>query len=87
MPNREEIILYTTFGCHLCEQVEAMIFALNEKKNLTKTHEVIAFDIIDDEKILEEYRTTIPVLKNRTTNEKLFWPFSFEELEEWLYRS
>lgn len=87
MPNRQEIILYTTFGCHLCEQVEAMISALNEKKSLMKTHEVIAFDIIDDEKVLEEYRTTIPVLENQTTKQKLFWPFTYDELEDWISRS
>ena len=84
MPNKQEIIFYTTFGCHLCEQVEAMIFALNQQKNLANRFDIIAFDIIDDEKILEEYRTTIPVLKNTFTDEKLFWPFSFEELDDWL---
>ncbi|AKE51623.1 glutaredoxin family protein [Kangiella geojedonensis] len=84
MPNKQEIIFFTTFGCHLCEQVEAMIFALNQQKNLANRFDIIAFDIIDDEKILAEYRTTIPVLKNTSTSEKLFWPFSFEELDDWL---
>jgi len=84
MPNKQEIIFYTTFGCHLCEQVEAMISALNQQKNLANCYDIIAFDIIDDEKILAEYRTTIPVLKNTSTSEKLFWPFSFEELDDWL---
>ena len=84
MPNKQEIIFYTTFGCHLCEQAEAMIFALNKQKNLANRFDIIAFDIIDDEKILAEYRTTIPVLKNTSTSEKLFWPFSFEELDDWL---
>ncbi|AOE49403.1 glutaredoxin family protein [Kangiella sediminilitoris] len=84
MQKKQEIILYTTFGCHLCEQVEAMIFTLNQQKNLTQKYNIIAFDIIDDEKILEEYRTTIPVLKNQATNEQLFWPFTFEQLNDWL---
>ena len=61
-----------------------MIYALNQQKNLANRYDIIAFDIIDDEKILEEYRTTIPVLKNTFTDEKLFWPFSFEELDDWL---
>lgn len=84
MPNKQEIIFYTTFGCHLCEQVEAMIFTLNQQKNLAKKYDIIAFDIIDDEKKLEEYRTTIPVLENQITKEKLFWPFTFEQLDRWL---
>ena len=70
MPNKQEIIFYTTFGCHLCEQVEAMIFALNQQKNLAARFEIIAYDIIDDEKILEQYRTTIPVLKNAVTQKE-----------------
>ncbi|GAA0203014.1 glutaredoxin family protein [Kangiella japonica] len=85
MTNKQEIILYTTFGCHLCEQVEAMIFTLNQQKNLMETHQVFAFDIIDDEKKLEEYRTSIPVLENKTTKRKLYWPFTYDELDEWLY--
>jgi hypothetical protein len=84
MQKKQKVIFYTTFGCHLCEQVEAMFFTLNQQKSLLEKYDVIAFDIIDDEKILEEYRTTIPVLKNETTKEKLFWPFSYEELEIWL---
>ncbi|WP_223668424.1 glutaredoxin family protein [Kangiella shandongensis] len=84
MPNKQEIIFYTTFGCHLCEQVEAMILTLNQQKNLAKKYDIIAFDIIDDEKTLEQYRTTIPVLENQITKEKLFWPFTFEQLEQWL---
>ena len=84
MQKKQKIIFYTTFGCHLCEQVEAMIFALNQQKNLSENYEIIAFDIIDDEKKLEEYRTSIPVLENDTTKEKLFWPFSFDDLENWL---
>lgn len=84
MANKQNIILYTTFGCQLCEEVEAMIYALNSKKNLSETYEVNAFDIIDDEKILEQYRTTIPVLENQTTSKKLFWPFTYEELDDWL---
>ena len=84
MPNKQEIIFYTTFGCHLCEQVEAMIFALNQQKNLASRYDIIVYDIIDDEKTLEQYRTTIPVLKNSMTQQELFWPFSFDELDEWL---
>lgn len=85
MQKKQKIIFYTTFGCHLCEQVEAMILVLNQQKKLSENFEVVAFDIIDDEKKLEEYRTTIPVLENTTTQEKLFWPFSFEELDLWLH--
>ncbi|GAA4357044.1 glutaredoxin family protein [Kangiella marina] len=84
MPNKQKIIFYTTFGCHLCEKVEAMILALNQQKNLVSRYDIITFDIIDDEKILEEYRTSIPVLKNDLTDKKLFWPFSYDDLDQWL---
>jgi len=84
MHKKQKIFFYTTFGCHLCEQVEAMIFALNDQNSLFQRYEIISFDIIDDAKKLEEYRTTIPVLENQNTCEKLFWPFSFDDLSIWL---
>ena len=84
MHKKQKIFFYTTFGCHLCEQVEAMIFALNDQNSLFQRYEIISFDIVDDEKKLEEYRTTIPALENQVTREKLFWPFSFDDLSIWL---
>lgn len=76
----QKIFFYTTFGCHLCEQVEGMfLHFLSEKKDKIY-FEIIAIDIIDDEEVLKKYRTSIPVLKNEKTLQELCWPFSYQEL-------
>lgn len=80
----EKIIFFTTFGCHLCEQVEEMLAYILQQKTDQIHFSILQFDIIDDEKILEKYRTSIPILKKENTNDEIFWPFSFEELCEWL---
>jgi len=84
MQKKQKIFFYTTFGCHLCEQVEAMILSLNNEKKISDHYDIVAVDIIDDEKKLQEYRTTIPVLENEFTGKKLFWPFDYDDLNVWL---
>lgn len=80
----QKIIFFTTFGCHLCEQAEEMIQHINSHFTAKKNYDFIKFDIIDDEEIMQQYRTTIPVLKNEKTQQELKWPFDFERLCDWL---
>lgn len=80
----QKIIFFTTFGCHLCEKVEQMFSQFFYEKNNKINFEIIIFDIIDNEKIMEKYRTVIPVLKNEGTGSELNWPFSYSELKNWL---
>lgn len=37
-------------------------------------------DIADDEKLVDRYGLTIPVVKNAETGEELNWPFEMEQL-------
>ena len=84
----QKIIFYTTFTCSLCEQVEQMFsqyFLKNSLANTTENKfELEVFDIIDDEDILQKYRTKIPVLKNENSNSELCWPFDFSTFEKWI---
>jgi len=70
--------LYGTDGCHLCEDALALCLAVMPKADIT------VVDIIDDEKLVEMYRISIPVLERLSDHEKLFWPFSQEQILELL---
>lgn len=70
--------LYGTEGCHLCE--DALALCLAEMPAV----EINVIDIIDNEKLLELYRISIPVLERLSDQEQLFWPFSRAQILELL---
>ncbi|MDG4555067.1 MAG: glutaredoxin family protein [Candidatus Competibacter sp.] len=61
------LVLYTTSGCHLCEQAEALV--------RRQTTGVGTVEIVDDEELLERYGVRIPVLRRLDTGNELDWPF------------
>lgn len=70
--------LYTTSGCHLCEQAEALLQGAGIP--------VETVEIVDDEALLEQYGVRIPVLQHRETGEELDWPFdgtAIQHLFQW----
>ncbi|MDX3774061.1 glutaredoxin family protein [Chromatiaceae bacterium AAb-1] len=75
-----ELILYSTWGCHLCEQAEALL----QEARLAGRYQVT--DIIDDEALLQRFRVHIPVLCRQTSGAEqlLFWPFDLASLQQWL---
>ena len=73
------VILYTTLGCHLCEQAHAMLNHLAQQGHRL---EIQAMEIADDDQLMEQYGIRIPVL--RADNRELGWPFSLEELQAFL---
>ncbi len=68
--------LYSSEGCHLCEQ------ALDLCGELGLLEHIKVVDIVDDEKLVEVYGIHIPVLERLLDNKKLFWPFTKEQIEE-----
>lgn len=67
----QELILYSTLGCHLCELAQDEITPCIEG-----THWCVKeVDIADDEQLLKQYGTSIPVLYSPVSREALFWPF------------
>ncbi len=69
-------ILYSSEGCHLCEQA----FDLCQQANIAQ--QVSLVDIVDDDKLVELYGTSIPVLENIETGDKLFWSFTLKQLKQ-----
>lgn len=73
--------LYTTEGCHLCEQAIGVIHALAMKGIQL---EVFLEDIAESESLVAEYGVRIPVLKHDATGHEMSWPFSPDGLETWI---
>lgn len=76
--NDISVVLYGTDGCHLCLEAEQL---LREIDYLSKTELV---DIIDYPELVTTYGEQIPVLHHLPSNTALFWPFSAEQLTEFL---
>jgi glutaredoxin len=75
---QKPLILLGTVGCHLCEDAEHIL------QTLRAPYQYV--DIIEEEKLLEAYQTSIPVLLMRTDNGKktLYWPFNTDMVSLWM---
>lgn len=71
------LTLYSTEGCHLCEQAYALLQSVGfPVQNLS------IVDIAFDDELFSRYGVTIPVLSNGTN--ELNWPFDASQLLTWL---
>ena len=80
--------LYGSEGCHLCEQALALCLLVIPEEQL------VQIDIVDQERVPHESKTLvelygvhIPVIEklnpdNSVLNQKLFWPFTQEQLTQ-----
>lgn len=75
-----QLILYSSLGCHLCEQAKVLIEPLLDG-GPWQLQEV---DIIESQELVQQYGTSIPVLCNPAKPQELKWPFSAEEVSIWL---
>ena len=75
-----EILFYTTAGCHLCEQAEAILRHIADLNQLRWR----AVDIADDAALVELYGVRIPVVQVAGATADLGWPFTPEQLVSYL---
>ena len=76
-------ILYSTQGCHLCEQAVSVIQQL--QGSFAIEYQIV--DIADGEQaeqLIQRFGERIPVLENTQLQETLDWPFDIEKLTAWL---
>lgn len=73
--------LYGTEGCHLCEEAVLQLHSLLEPSVWDYV------DIINDNALLADYSTRIPVLRYLRTTEELNGPFDSTELKIFLSRT
>ena len=71
--------LFTTLGCHLCEEAHEQLLSL-ARGGMDLSIELA--EISDSEKLMDRYGATIPVI--RTESREIGWPFSVDELEIFL---
>lgn len=69
--------MYSTQGCHLCEQAEALL-----KQCLSAEVTLTQLDIAFDDDLLARYGVLIPVLSYQ--DNELNWPFTEHRLNNWL---
>jgi len=73
------VILYTTAGCHLCEQAKSLFWPCAEQLHL-RLQEV---DIAESEDLVERYGVKIPVIATQQGAE-IAWPFDQPQLLSFL---
>lgn len=77
---KEKLIFYTTAGCHLCDIAKALFDAtLNPE-----FFQIEEKDIADEDSLIDQYGTRIPVLKRVGNEKELGWPFDQQQLVEFL---
>ena len=72
------VILYTTSGCHLCEQALAMLTELNLDLCIKQ------IEISADDGLVEAYGLRIPVIASPGNARELDWPFNPAQLADYL---
>lgn len=73
-----QIQLYSTTGCHLCEQaVEVVASAF---LHLGLVGEIEEVDIAESDELIDAYGTRIPVVRIGSSTEELQWPFTQEDV-------
>jgi hypothetical protein len=76
----QQLILYSTLGCHLCElakeQIEPLLVPLALR--------LVEIDIADDDILLEKYGVRIPVIQLANSDKELGWPFDTQQAYDFL---
>ncbi|MBL4570810.1 MAG: glutaredoxin family protein [Alcanivorax sp.] len=70
------VVLYTTVGCHLCEQARELVAMVAPDLTLTLV------DVAEDDELLARYGERIPVLMKEGS--ELGWPFSLLDVQQFL---
>ncbi len=82
----KELKLYTTSGCHLCEQAEAMFEYLKQNdQQIREQFVLIPIEIANHDALIEQYGIRIPVIANDVS--EIGWPFELEDLKAWLFKN
>ncbi|MGI0116648.1 glutaredoxin family protein [Zooshikella sp. RANM57] len=77
---KRKLVLYSTEGCHLCDQALSLINSSVHASDL----DIEVVDIALSDELMTLYGVRIPVLRERQREEKLFWPFDEAQLSAWL---
>lgn len=76
-----QIFLYSTLGCHLCEQAKTIVFPVLLKYQFHLNE----IDISASDAMIERYGIRIPVLAAAEHTAELGWPFTAEQVDHFFY--
>jgi len=76
MSKQPVLALLSTDGCHLCDDAKALL------EEFSISYELV--DIIEDEALVAHYGDKIPVLMAEGAEQALFWPFSIEQIKQYV---
>jgi hypothetical protein len=72
-----KVHLYSTVGCHLCEQAKIILWPLLSQYQF----QLNEIDIATDDVLIEQYGTRIPVVGTVNHAVELNWPFSSQQVD------
>ncbi|OJH06997.1 MAG: glutaredoxin [Alcanivorax borkumensis] len=70
------VLLYTTLGCHLCDQARELVAMVRPDLEITLV------DIAEDDTLIEQYGERIPVFMRE--GQELAWPFGLLDVQQFL---
>lgn len=71
-----DVTLYTTLGCHLCDQARELLLTVNSGVA------ILTVDIAEDDDLIARYGERIPVLAR--DGRELAWPFGLLDVQGFL---
>lgn len=75
-----KLILYTSLGCHLCEQALSVIHPLLGQFDLSLQQQEIA----DSDDLMDRYAVRIPVVRLESAELDLGWPFDAQAFARYI---
>jgi len=80
---KPSVTLYTTLGCHLCEDAAEL---LRSYSGTVQAIDIIEVEISDTDALIERYGIRIPVvaIPNMEIEIEIGWPFNAEQLNKFL---
>lgn len=80
------LYFYTTPGCHLCAEAEALFTQISAQISLPQVIAVELVDIAESAALVTRYGSRIPVLQWAASGGELAWPFSASDLQIFLQK-
>ena len=82
----QTLYLYTTLGCHLCEQALAIVQPVLAETSVENGVILELVEISEQESWVEQYGIRIPVIRLANQEEELGWPFDADAVVRYLAR-
>lgn len=79
----QNLLLYTTLGCHLCEAAEGVALSVINPN----IYHLVKVEISENNELIERYGIRIPVLAFEGQHAELEWPFDASQLLNFIGKS